>query len=421
MLTMLIVDDEYLVRFGLTESIDWSEYNIEIVGEASDGDEGLELALKYKPDIILTDIRMPTMDGLELMTKIRENSLESSIIVLSGYDEFEYAREAMQHGAESYLLKPIENEILIKTVLNVARKAKEKISTRQYYEKLKSELTSIKRQFLQDLILGNIMGKKEIIEKITFLDLPMDIENNFIIVIRIDHYESIVQKCSKEQLNFFKEAIVRQISHGLLLNDQYMGVFIESFPGEWVVVMHIRNIHEGIIEFVKEQNMELIRRLKDEFSYSVLIGISSLCEDIANINQAYKEACTACGNKLLTGCSSVAYAKDLDVVGCRREIKSAVKYIKDNYRKNITVDMAAKDLFISASSLMHLFKNELGKTFYDCLTEYRIEMAKELLKESGYKIYEISEKVGFNDEKYFSQVFKKVTGISPSEYIKTRS
>ena len=104
MLTMLIVDDEYYLRLGVRQIADWHLMGVDIIGDAADGEEGLALALKLKPDILLMDIRMPILNGLELMIKLRENKIESTIIVLSGFNDFEYARTAMENGAYAYLL-----------------------------------------------------------------------------------------------------------------------------------------------------------------------------------------------------------------------------------------------------------------------------------------------------------------------------
>ncbi len=120
MLTILIVDDEYWVRYGLKVSIDWEKHGFRIADEASDGEEALKLAIKLKPDIIITDIKMPFMSGVEFMRLLRNNKIESKIIVLSGYDDFQYAKSAIDYGASAYVLKPIQNENLIKTLNKVA-------------------------------------------------------------------------------------------------------------------------------------------------------------------------------------------------------------------------------------------------------------------------------------------------------------
>ena len=113
MFRLLIVDDEYYVRVGIKSAIDWSEIGVEVVGEAADGEEALEMALSSRPDIILTDVRMPFMDGLTLMERLRSKMPECGFIVLSGHNEFEYARQAIRQGAFAYLLKPIDTDKLI--------------------------------------------------------------------------------------------------------------------------------------------------------------------------------------------------------------------------------------------------------------------------------------------------------------------
>lgn len=421
MLTMLLIDDEYLVRKGIRETIDWSEYGVEIIGEASDGEEGLEMALKFTPDIILTDIRMPFMDGLEFMAKLRESGSDSSILVLSGHEDFSYVRTALQHGAADYLLKPIDNKQLIGTVMKVAARIKEERSTQLYFKRLKDELSTIKKQFLRELIIGNIKDKSEIQDKLKFYEIPMETFGNYVISIRINEYNLVLQQLSHQELYDFKTLIVNNIAQLLLLNSKFMGIVIEKDDEEWVVILHMLDSNGTDVDLIKERCTELINRVKKEFSQPISIGISDVCNEIETISIAYKDAYTASYFKLLPGSSCVVYTKEKDAVGFRREIREAINYIKNNYAKDISVEQAAKELFISSSYLMHLFKDELGKTFNECITEYRIQVAKELLKDPRYKIYEVSENVGYGDVKYFSQVFKKVTGMSPSEYIKNEA
>ena len=122
MFRLLIVDDEYYVRVGIKSAIDWSEIGVEVVGEAADGEEALEMALSSRPDIILTDVRMPFMDGLTLMERLRSKMPECGFIVLSGHNEFEYARQAIRQGAFAYLLKPIDRQELKDTVFAAMKK-----------------------------------------------------------------------------------------------------------------------------------------------------------------------------------------------------------------------------------------------------------------------------------------------------------
>jgi len=141
MVKILIVDDEYLVRHGLRETIPWAELGIQIVGEAENGKKGWEAALQYQPDIILTDIKMPVMDGIEMMRMIRDSGMKPSFIVLSGYGEFDYAKGALRYGAVEYILKPVENEDLLTTIIQVREQiSREQIISRIGKEKLIDDL-----------------------------------------------------------------------------------------------------------------------------------------------------------------------------------------------------------------------------------------------------------------------------------------
>lgn len=256
MLNVLIVDDEYLVRYGLRESIDWRENGFNIIGEASDGEEGLELASKCRPEIIITDIKMPFMDGIEFMKNLHKENIDSKLIVLSGYDDFKYAKSAIDFGVFAYILKPVDNESLLMALNKVAA------------------------------VIENENKAKNIIK-------------------------------SK------------------LLND-------------------------------------MIVTLK----------------------------------RIIKNKSTTASA----------QVNDAVKYIMEHYNEDIDLNSIANELYISQYYLCHRFKEVLGTTVLDYITEYRIEKAKELLKDKKYKIYEVCKIVGYNDPRYFSQIFKKLTTMSPKEY-----
>ena len=122
MLKLMIVDDEYFVRKGIIESISWAEYDVEICGEASDGSHALSLLPDLRPDCILTDIRMGEMDGLSFIEEARKLLPDTIFVILSGYDDFEYARKAISLGVSEYLLKPVGAEELIKVIRKIQEK-----------------------------------------------------------------------------------------------------------------------------------------------------------------------------------------------------------------------------------------------------------------------------------------------------------
>ncbi|MBP3361068.1 MAG: response regulator [Clostridia bacterium] len=126
MYKMVIIDDEYFTCEGMKLLLDWKELNIEIVGTALNGEDGLKLVEKEKPDILMTDLRMKMMDGLTMIKKLRDNGYSGEIIVFSGYKVFEYAQEAMQNDVSCYLLKPVTTEKMIDAIKNVLKKLDEK-------------------------------------------------------------------------------------------------------------------------------------------------------------------------------------------------------------------------------------------------------------------------------------------------------
>ena len=205
--TMLVVDDEYYLRLGFKSLLDWDALGIRIVGEAADGEEGLRLALREKPDLIVADIRMPYMNGLELMEKLRENHIESVVIVLSGFSEFEYAQKAIENGAFAYLLKPIDQDAFLDTVKKALVHIKTEKSSKQYYELLKSELSSMKEVFLKNLLEGAVRDREEIVKKIRMLDVPLDPGNNVAVVIRLDNF-LLVRERKPFHLLFIEEPVL---------------------------------------------------------------------------------------------------------------------------------------------------------------------------------------------------------------------
>ena len=122
MLKVLIVDDEPIVRHGIVQGVEWKAMGCAVVGEASNGEEGLELYSRYQPDIIIADIRMPRMDGIEMLRELRSRNAKAKVILLSAYSDFEYVRSALKLGAVDYLLKPFDLKELEKTISHIRQK-----------------------------------------------------------------------------------------------------------------------------------------------------------------------------------------------------------------------------------------------------------------------------------------------------------
>lgn len=154
MIRVLMVDDEPLVRHGVVAGMDWAALGCEVVGEAQSGEEGLELARKLKPDLIITDIRMPKMDGITMMNTLREEGCAARCIVLTAHSDFEYARGALLFGADDYLLKPFRDQELTHAVARVCRKMQSAPAANAVPEKKEPEATGYVRQAM-DYIAGH--------------------------------------------------------------------------------------------------------------------------------------------------------------------------------------------------------------------------------------------------------------------------
>ncbi len=419
MTTMLIIDDEYYIRLGIRNAIDWEAIDVSIIGEAEDGEQGLELILKLNPDLILMDIRMPFLDGLQLMEKLAEHQIECGIIILSGYDEFEYAQKAIKNGVIDYLLKPIEKEKLLNVIANASKTIHKRKSTHRYQKLIAQEISVIQMQFLRDLIVGKISSEAEILGKLRELEISLDNDNMQIMNIKVDDYQLLERQLSSEEIHTLRKTIEYHLSENLLLSRSFTGILVEIAPDEWAVLLsYLANVTD--IDREKELRQSINRTLKElnaAVTYTVSLSVSQIYNSVTQICQAYKTARIA-NKKFIPATNSVVYPNTDSVEGIRPEVQEAVQYIKQHFNENITIQAVAEKLYLSPSYLMHIFKNDLGKTFNTFLTDYRIEVAKELLQAPGSHIYEIAKQVGYQDVKYFNKVFKRYTELNPSDYVR---
>lgn len=418
MYSMLVVDDDYLVRMGLRETVDWASRSIQITGDAANGREALQKALALRPDIILTDVKMPVMDGLTLLKEVKKAGVDCEIIILSGYEEFDYVREALHSGAFAYLLKPIDNRQLTETVSRAVEKLAERRRTMQYYEQLSSELSSAKKQFLRDIFSGEIMSDEELAKKIGFYNIELLPGRCYAIHISIDSFDEYIREKTREEICSLKCDITDSITERLGEAGQVSGICVDTSDNTFIAVMNVKSEGDAVA-FLRRQIKEAAAGFSETYGVSFSIGISEAIEEVGALCTACASARRAAENKVIYGINSVSFIHDVETACYKREIQEALKYIAQNYASDVTVEMVAKELYISAGYLMHLFKDELGKTFNECLTEHRINVAKELLTTTKSKVYEVSCQVGYKDVKYFSQIFKKITGRTPSEYAKT--
>ena len=178
MTTVLIVDDEYLVRRGIRETIDWQSYGFEIVGEAANGIDGYEKYKELRPDIIITDVRMKRATGLELIEKLKAtDGFDSEIVIISAYDDFEYVKRALENNVSAYILKPIQEKELISVMLRMKSEQKEKREKQNLMENMVMQLPAMRNTFLKDLFEGKQRTSERLEKSVHCTKFPFRAEN----------------------------------------------------------------------------------------------------------------------------------------------------------------------------------------------------------------------------------------------------
>jgi two-component system, response regulator YesN len=371
MFKVLLVDDEPFVTKALRVLIDWEQLGYGICGEASDGEKAVKLIKEQKPDVVITDIKMPKMDGLQLIKYCSEElNLDSKFIILSGYGDFKYAQQAVRYGVKDYLLKPIDEDELIEQLKNLVLELNSRLG-RDSLNKLEATTLGSNKFY------GDAKGA--------------DFNYCFEKVLGID---SLVDAIEKNNL----------LSIEALVNDTF-NHFHEKLSAVEVIEVYLNNLTVEIMKIIKDVNGDV-----DEF-------VVCNCQFISSIEKLhFKEV----NQKTLELCSeSAAYIKLLKSSNSRGIINEIEKFIKKHYMEDINLKLLSEKFYINPVYLGQQFKKHFGKHFNDYLNEIRVEEAKRLLGRTNKKIYEVAECVGYKNTDYFVGRFQKNINMSPSEYRKS--
>ncbi|MFH0993175.1 MAG: response regulator [bacterium] len=402
MKTMIVVDDEYLVRVGIRETIDWEAEGFQIVGEAAHGRAGFELIERLNPDIVISDIKMPVMDGVELVKAIKAKNLDLALVILSGFKDFDFAKGALEHGATEYLLKPIDNKELIAAV-HRAGAGLDRIRERDRKAAVADrELPAIRQSLFAAMIRGeSIVDVKKRLEAAGIVFPPV----GRVIYGTVDDRDTFVDPAT------YATALDRLAKEFTTLTES--SLFCRFDDRFFLIVPIIDSIWEN-------QARVAVNRYEANQPASVSIGLSGPFAGWESFAEAYQAARRAATNKFFPALSTVQTSSETDAPWKPLVIRAMAMIARD-YAKNLTVKKVTDELYVSESYLLHTFKENTGVTFNECLTNYRILSAKRLLLENRYKVYEIAGMVGYSDQKYFSSIFKKSVGMTPTEYVERNS
>lgn len=526
--SVMLVDDEEEVRLAIQKRIDWEAIGFSVAAAAENGEEALELAERICPDVVMTDIQMPFMDGLTFCKKLKERISGTKIVIFSGYDEFDYAKEAIKLEAEEYILKPIDAVELKEVFLRIRERLDEELDRKQNVERLEKyyleSIPLLKEQFLMGLLEGRL-NKKEMIQAYEesygmqmtasfycvgvfhidaakndgaltlddnlrrvslkqLIDEQMEKEFAYrsinylgtIIVIsmfeRKEQITSFVQsadrlcKLANRILHVDVTAGIGQSCKALtgihqsyqeaqsaveyrILLEPNQSIFIQDIepksearflPGEQELQAVVKEIKVGTPESLEETIQNLMENLK---SMSISIpqlqnAFTEMTVEIVRLARVYEVDITSISGWNPDFYTGIKQFHSLDALGewllsvcmqlrgqIRRErtdaarllIDKAKQYIDENYgNSELSVEKLCDYLGLSATYFSTLFKRETGESFVVYLTRIRMEQALQLLNTTEEKAYVISELVGYTEPNYFSYVFKKQYGVSPSKY-----
>ncbi|MBT2733893.1 response regulator [Bacillus sp. ISL-7] len=518
----LIVDDEKHVREGIKILGDWEKNGIDEIYEAGNGEEAIHLIQKYKPEIIFSDMKMPKMDGVNLLEWIKENQPTSKTIVVTGYDDYHYMRKAIHFGSSDYLLKPIDPEILNHTLETAVDEWKKEALDRERKES-SSQLINEMKPVYRDRKLTQLVNSDNLKEDL-YENFGIHPSHNYQVALVRINGKTIEAFQGDRDLAYF--TILNVINEIMMKNECGIGFRYLSNKGEVVIIFW--NRFEQIEELLK-QIYKTIRNTMD-ISCPIVLGklvtkssnlfdsylyakqllftsnildktenrvyvqeklpshaLRNLLDYSANIELAVQAGEIGAFEEVINQISTdftenhflslkqlshleneylvisnrwfkhynlpVKAAEDIekridlffDINGHfmleeykqrkKREIAIFLKkvkkrtlqkhsniiydiekYLQANFDRDVKLQEISEHFYISREYISRKFKQEFNVNISDYIVKFRMKKAKSLLKNSQLKIYEIATMIGYQDDKYFRKVFKKVEGITPNEY-----
>lgn len=350
---VLIVEDELVVRNGISNFIKELGEPFDLIGAACNGEEALRMIQSHSPHIVITDIRMPKMDGFTLVERVKKTYPDIIIAILSGYADFTYATKAMRYGVSDYLLKPINKEVfgttLNRLVAEVVKGSVKYSNLLQNQPKWDMGLIRLESELLDCVEMANKTGLR-------------------------DKAQLFITELRKRSQNDAIKAV------------PYLTDFLVSLRKRSITNDEIR----GFIEPIIEKTLESIV-LETDFT-KIEEKILRLLDSSIYIVGHYKKTTSP----------------DL-VLRCK-------EIMDTNYNKDISLQEVAEIIGVSAAHLSRVVKKELGKNFTEYIVDLRMEKAKNMLETTNFKVMDISKTVGYENPDYFSRIFKRQCGATPHDY-----
>lgn len=356
---VVIIDDEHWTREVIKSLVDWAALDLVLVGESSDGDFGLELIETFKPEIIITDVHMPNMNGIQLVERLRNSGSDSEVLIVSGYDDFDYVHSAMKLGVSDYLLKPIKQNVL--------------------NEQLKSCVDKIDAK-------RSIGANKEVIVATGFLEASW--ASRFYTLKTMAHdslysgAEEVIVPIFDEMCTLFLENSDHALSKSMMI-----GVYF--------------GLMDQLQHFIVEKGFkvgDIFRGSENQFVFNHDSKVTQMLEFVC------RQYCVAA-----SGVAQLIKSRN------RLDITSIKRYLDENYSGSISLEETANRFFISKEYLSKCFKSEVGMGFSEYVTSLRMEKAKQLILENGVPIKDVGFMVGYLEQAHFYKKFKRYFSVTPGE------
>lgn len=377
---ILIAEDEKLIRAGIRTMTERSGVPFREIFEAKNGEEALAILREKPVDLLLTDIRMPKMDGIDLVRALHAEGYSPVIMAISGYDDFSYAVEMLRNGVSEYLLKPLERDKFKEALEKADALVHEKDRD---LKDIEAELEAARLEKIQDFFSSDARTEK------APEALVSDAKKYFTESRRTRRLQLVgagkVDELTNEWHSFF-EAARRGYADG------------EEFIQELLLdTRELAEIYSGALTEEKK-NQLLALKESDILAYG---NLENLEETVMNV---------------LIGMQKDSEAMHEEPV--RRKISLAIRYIEENYASDINMAVVSNYVSMNYSLFSYAFKQYTGENFVTYLKDIRLKKAKELLETTDDKVLAIGAAVGYENSKHFMKLFKSEYGISPSEYRK---
>ncbi len=525
--SFVLVDDEPEIREGIRDTIPWEELGFRFAGACANGNEALELAERCPPEVLMTDINMPFMDGLALSERLGSVAPATKVIIISGFDDFEYARRALKLQVYDYIVKPITPGEFKEALRKVKQTLDDERAARHDLERIRRQLDDslplMMERFLNALVQGR-MKPESLAERFEYFDLPIPIANGAWQCLALD----FIRRKSGEDFDIeimsernFLEKDLQDRLHCVIFQDGNDRLIVLGWGSQ------ASSLYREVLKAAEAMRRNLLKAGLED----MVIGVGEAVAEIGNLHQSYTDAIGALQLALLRGKTGVSAFRELgtaigrerfsrpalgkaiasalrvcnmdeckshinamaesfrsrpfdmdeyhstlrlvlasilqsiedleipareifapdmdpfaqlqqlkslveveswfvelagrviDFAGNRQEnfadakVREALEYLETHYADpDLSMQSLCKELYISTSYLSANLKRHHDRTFVEQLTDLRIRKAKQLLRTTALKTYEIAEKVGYRDAHYFSLSFRKLANCTPTDY-----